>query len=54
MSSDGGNRLAKPATAERYYAETGSDRPPRWLVRVIADMVEAAMNRAREKETGEK
>ena len=54
MSSDGGKRLAKPAATERYYTATESDRPLRRLVRVIADMVEVAMNRAREKETSEK
>jgi len=42
--------LAEVGKNERYYTATGSDRPPRRLVRILADMVEAAMNRTRRSE----
>ena len=51
---DSGQGLAEVGTEERYCTPTGSDRPSRRLVRILADMVEAAMNRVRSKETNKK
>ena len=48
------HRLANEPNVERYYTTTGSERPPRRLVRVLADMVEAAMKRVRSEKTGKK
>jgi hypothetical protein len=51
---DSGKGLAEVGAEERYCTTTGSDRPSRRLVRILADMVEAAMNRVRKRETDRK
>lgn len=48
---DGDQGLANEGAGERYYVATGSDRPPRRLVLILADMVETAMKRVRGIET---
>jgi hypothetical protein len=48
---DSSQGLAEVGAAERYCTPTGSDRPSRRLVKILADMVEAAMKRVRKRET---
>ena len=54
MEQEPDQGLAEVGKDERYYTATRSDRPYKRLVRILADMVEAAMNRTQGNATDKK